>query len=358
MKHEQFLILRKRKFMELNKIVVGSEQVLAENQPEWSPLWNSWADALLANKNNIIRARSQFRECHPLRVYMPIGEAKRSKNKCRFALRYFGKNIAEIESQFNENTPPYLIFDDLKEDYLRNNRQRLGLQKMDKEFKHPWNSKKSKTIRDYFQNMNHPVPDEHMIESMILDEMEKSTSEKFEGTLRNIQPVKLFNKLRFQMKIPFAANKGIPKYSPKGGMIDILARIGSSQNTDLAVLELKKDDKNSYKKAIAQSIIYSIGVIYLLRDQRHEAKWWELFGFKRILPETITVHAVPTIPISIRDEFEKEKKSLGLEDGSLITIGQDQIKLGHIIFEQTENKRISVKEVGGMDNSIFEPNTR
>jgi len=341
--------------MGLNKIITEAESVLAENQDKWSPLWGRWADELLDSEDNIKAAKTNFRERPPLRIYMPIGEAKKSKKKCRFALRYFGKDVAEIETLFDGKTPPYLSFDDTKETHRRSNRKSFGMQMQEKSFKAPWDSKPSAEFRKFFKEMQRPDADEHMLESMVLDEMGKNTSDKFEGTLRYIQPVKLFGEVRFQMKIPFSANQGIPNYSTNGGGIDILARIGRSKDTNLAVLELKKEAKKAYKKAIAQSIIYSIGVIFLLRDKSNGSKWWKLFGFKRDLPKAITVGAVPTIPFSIREEFEKEKDFLGVQDGSLIKMGQDQIKIGHIFFEQTENNRIEIKDVGGIDNIVFNP---
>lgn len=341
--------------MELEKIITEAERVLAENQNNWSPLWGSWADALLDNAENIRAAKTNFRERPPLRIYMPIGKAKENKKKCRFALRYFGKDVAEIETHFDGKTPPYLLFDDTTENHKRNNRKSFGMQMQEKKFKAPWDSKPSAEFRKFFKDLQPPHTVEHMLESMVLDEMEKKTNEKFEGTLRHIQPVKLFNEVRFQMKVPFSANEGIPNYSINGGGIDILARIGSSQDTNLAVLELKNENKPAYKKAIAQSIIYSIGVISLLRDKNNGLKWWNLFGFKRALPETINIFAVPTIPFSIREEFEKEKTFLGVEDGTQIKIGQDQITLGHIFFEQTKNNRIEIKGVGGLDNIVYDP---
>jgi len=338
--------------MKLREIVSDSEQLLIENQGHWGPLWDSWADGLLKNEDKIYEARKKFHEWHPLRIYMPIGEAKKYKTQCRFAIRYFGKDIAEIESKFKD-MEPYLVFDDTKDDHRKSNRKSLGLTILNENFRHPWDSKPAKRFRTELKDKVHPTPDEHMLESMVLDEMEKKISDKFEGTLRNIQPVQLYNKLRFQMKVPFSANQGLPQYSKSGGGIDILARIGSGQDTSLAVLELKREDKSSYKKAIAQSVIYSIGLLYLLRDENMGKKWWKLFGFKRDLPESISIYSAATIPYSIRDEFKKERKDLEISDDTVINIGQDQIKLGYIFFDQTSKKRIEIKGTGGMDNIIF-----
>ncbi|MCK5685254.1 hypothetical protein KAJ27_14080 [bacterium] len=341
--------------MKLQDIVKKSEQSLKENQENWSSLWNGWADGLLKNEKDITNARKQYHEWHPLRIYMPIGEAKKSKTQCRFAIRYYGKDIAEIETKFKDMVP-YLIFDDVKtkNNHRRSNRNSLGLDMLDEKFRHPWDSKPSEKFRTILKNLELPARDEHMLESMVLDEMGKKVNDKFEGTLKNIQPVQLYGKLRFQMKIPFSANEGVPNYSKNCGGIDILARIGSGHNTNLAVLELKREDKNSYKKAIAQSIIYSIGLIYLLRDETMGPKWWKLFGFKRALPQSISIYAAATIPYSIRDEFKKERKDLNITDDTVINIGQDKIKLGHIFFDQTKNNRIDIKGVGGIDNIIFD----
>lgn len=70
-------------------------------------------------------------------------------------------------------------------------------------------SSEAKTFRSYFTcGINNQKDDEHKYESLILDEMELQNKSKFMGKMDGIQPVKLFNQMRFQMKVPLSANEG------------------------------------------------------------------------------------------------------------------------------------------------------
>ncbi len=338
--------------MIVDNLVSEAIETLEKNRSEWLPRWTGWANSLLDNQKDIQKARSKFRVRSPLRVYLPVSEAMKSKRRCFFSLRYFGNDVGAIEVDF-EVMKPKLYLDDRehKDNYRLRKRIDLGLLPQEGKRLYPWNSKPASDFRKHFDNLN-PSLYEHNLEAMILDEMENNYKEKFQGTLRNIQPVQLYKKFCFQMKIPFSANKGDPKYSGTGGGIDILARVGRGHGTDLAVLEIKMDKRESYKKALLQSIIYSVGLLQLLRQKNVGNMWWELFGYSRDLPESLTIHAAPVIPHTIRDEFHSELKNLGLKDDSVINVGEDEIRIGHIFFEPTSENGIIINDVGGFGGRL------
>lgn len=337
--------------MEISKIVNKTEAELKDNYNEWYKRWNGWAEKLhdKDQKKFISEARATFNERAPLRIYLPMGKAMESKNKCNFSIRYQGADIAQILVE-KEGKEPKLIISNQpngkNNNYLKNNREKFGIKEVDiVPGIHSWTGKTAKKFRSIFSMhaKNNSAENEHNFESLILDEMELKTKDKFNGTLQNIQPVELYGRLRFQMKVPLSGNNGIPKYSSSGGGIDILARVGNGSNTNLAIVELKKEGKGSYKKALAQAIMYSIGTIKILRDNKMGRPWWELFGFERTIPDVLKIFSLVMIPESLSDEYMKERNRLGLNQNSEIKIGSDIIQCGHIFFKMT-NGRIMVTE--------------
>lgn len=321
--------------MNANDIVKDTQKILSEYYEDWSPKWFSYAKGIKENNEMIPIARKLFNEWYPLRIYMPINQAI-DKKACLFSIRYMGKDIGHLKVGKDDRAKLSLM----SVDHAKRNREKMGLYIPSGEY--DWvDSSEAKTFRSHFTcGINNKKDDEHKYESLILDEMELQNRTKFMGKMDGVQPVKLFNQMRFQMKVPLSANEGRPKYSKFGGAIDILARIGKGRGTNPAVIELKKEGRASYKSAIAQSIIYSTCILALLRDKRMGDIWFEVFGYKRAIPTTINIHSIAMVPITSRNKYFEERKMLELDSENIIEAGQDFIKCGYIFFSKhTDDNR-------------------
>ena len=318
--------------MDIKEIVKNTEQCLIDNSSEWQDLFSGYADTIENKRKRIIQFRKTFNEWKPLRLHMSVNDIIKNANE--FSIRFMGNEVAKMV--IDENMKPFLKISHKKEIKLES-----GL--------YEWQSKEAKEFRNQFKSHIKLDSSESSLESLILDEMEKNSRDKFLGSLHNIQPVKIFDKLRFQMPTPLSAHTGSPEYKKgKWGNIDILSRIVKNGNTNLGIIELKKNDRKSstYKHAVAQSIIYSICIRYLLRANITGEKWWQLFGYKRKLPKELTLFSVAMIPENLSDFYNNEIEELKLKDiNNCINIEQDRIKCGYIFFERTKENRIQVKKM-------------
>lgn len=325
--------------MDIKELVKNTEQCLIENSSEWQDLFDGYADEIENKYNRIIQFRKTFHEWKPLRLHMSVNDIIKNANE--FSIRFMGNEVAKMV--IDDDMKPFLKISPQKE--IFNSKHLIKL----KSGSYEWQSKEAKDFRNQFKSHIQLDSSERSLESLILDKMEKNTRDKFLGSLHNIQPVKIFDKLRFQMPTPLSANTGSPEYKKgKWGNIDILSRIVKNGNTNLGIIELKKDDRKSstYKHAVAQSIIYSICIRYILRANKTGEKWWQFFGFKRNLPKELTIFSVVMIPENLSDLYNNEIDGLKLKDiNNCIDIEHDKIKCGYIFFEKTKENRIKVKDM-------------
>lgn len=324
--------------MDLKEIVKNTEQCLIDNSSEWQDLWDGYADTIENKCKRIIQFRKTFNEWKPLRIHMSVNDIINNDNK--FSIRFEGYEVAKMV--VDNDMKPFLKISSEKEGF---NRENYSIKLKSGEYE--WQSKEAKEFRNHFKSHIKLDSSERSLESLILDEMEKNIRrDKFLGSLHNIQQVKIFKKLRFQMPTPLSSNTGSPVY--RKGNIDILSRIKKNGNTHLGIIELKKDDRKSstYKHAVAQSIIYSICIRYILRVNKTGEKWWRLFGFDRKLPKELTIFSVAMIPENLSAFYNNEIDELKLKDiNNCINIEQDKIKCGYIFFEKTKENRIQVKDM-------------
>jgi hypothetical protein len=152
------------------------------------------------------------------------------KNSTEFSLRYHGADVAQIIVD-NIREPRLVLKEWTKKGETHHHsfekRKTFGVNISPGNYS--WDSAEAKEIRSDFKKYDEKFEksSEHQLESLIIDELEsKVKSSKFQGTLHNIRPVELADKIRFQMAVPLKGNDGVPTYPKKSrGNIDILARI-------------------------------------------------------------------------------------------------------------------------------------
>jgi len=168
-------------------------------------------------------------------------------------------------------------------------------------------------IRKHFQThgiLHESTPDirEHLLEATIIKEMERKTSSKFDGILGQIQPVRLYGRLPFQVPIPFSASEGRPVPCDRGGHIDILARRrGKDNRVRLSVWELKRPGQINH--AAFQSYIYAVVLRYMLRSTSGE-KWYRLFGYRGRVPPSLEVESVVLLSETMKHAYEAQVDTL------------------------------------------------
>jgi len=276
---------------------------------------NGWLDVCKKGEDKIHKAKKQFHQWHPLRVYVSVGKAK--SNTAVFSLRFFGQEVAELVVENNKDVKLRLskILSGNNQKYFKN----LAL----KQGEYSWNGKEAKMFRKFFKdlaaNPGEKIKvrgDEHRIESKFIEEMLKGRG-KFGRPDLEIQPVTLGG-CPLQFPVPFSANKG--KAEPGPGHIDILARRkGKDNKVRLSVWELKKP--KAYGKAAAQAYIYALQLLYILRSERGN-EWYKLFGFSRPVPKSLEIEAVVAITDDQRKHFDSDKEKFWKKE-----INDDFIKL-------------------------------
>jgi hypothetical protein len=172
-----------------------------------------------------------------------------------------------------------------------------------------WNSPEGARFRNHFISLENGTlekpkrkkgNEEHRLESKILTDFNKRSS--LEKALVGIQPVTLAG-IRFGMPTSVGASgtSEAPVYSKQnGGSIDILARKRARDGkVYLHVIELK-DKYESPVRVVKQAIQYAVFIRELLRSDSGE-DWWRLFGFKRKLPEKLSITAMSLMPAKDKD---------------------------------------------------------
>lgn len=340
------------------KVVEDSLSLLEKHKAEWETNWNKYADAVISNLDMLKERRAAFNERDPLRLYTTVNDLYRASAKSTyvFSLRFKGREVGLIKVPSRESGNKVMLsLHQGTKGAAAKLRRDLKLNFEVDEYE--WDSTVAAKFRKHLNDSKHTLKinedqSEKTFESFIIDEMQSSKKNKFVGSLSNIQPVRLGGKCRFQMIVPISANKTDQLEYKEGnnslGRIDVLARVvaegAPSNKARLTVLELKKDSKESYKTALAQSITYAVCLRAMLRSEVMGNKWWRVFGYKGKLPKELTLYAVAMVPESLKPEYLKECQKLGINTlHDQIHIGNDTIKCGYAFF-RIENNRVIVSD--------------
>jgi hypothetical protein len=287
-----------------------SESITQKVKDQWDNDKNikerlsGWLDACRKGKDKIRKAKKQFHQWHPLRVYVSVGKAK--SNTAVFSLRFLGQEVAELVVKTKDEVKL-----SLSDKHHMSNSKWFGASFL-KRGKYSWNGKEAKMFRKFFKDLatnSGKKPevrsDEHRIESKFIEEMLKGRG-KFGRSDLEIQPVTLGG-CPLQFPVPFSANKG--KVEPGPGHIDILARRkGKDNKVRLSVWELKKP--KAYGKAAAQAYIYATQLLLILRSDKGN-EWYKLFGFSGSIPKSLEIEAVVAITPDQEKRFDSEKEKFG-----------------------------------------------
>jgi hypothetical protein len=286
---------------------------------------DGWLIACKKGKDKISKAKKQFHQWHPLRVYVSVGKAK--SNTAVFSLRFFGQEVAELVVETNNEVKLRLSknHSEKNHEYFKN----LTL----KQDEYSWNGEEAKMFRKFFKDLaanSGEKPkvrsDEHRIESKFIEEMLKGRG-KFSRPDLEIQPITLGG-CPLQFPVPFSANTGRPV--AKTGHIDILARRKAEDNkTRLSVWELKK--QGAYKQAASQAYIYATQLLRILRSDKGN-EWYNLFGFSGTIPKSLEIEAVVAITDDQRKRFDSEKEKFWKNE-----INGDIIKLYAVYYREESN---------------------
>lgn len=303
--------------------VIDETRGLLTENPEWQARYRAYAEDIQANEGYIETVRSGFREWAPLMLYLNVSNAKRAKQHLIFELRYLGQTVAQLRYKTT------LLLDTAGYDAL--NQRDFGCTLSAHGV--PWDSSAAAAFRSFFKtreaqrNPDGKSNEEHRLESLLLGEFSKATGK----SLPFIQPVRVA-KLRFPMPTPIRASRHDQvKYSgPRGGGIDLFARMGKGKGTSLAILELKDENtaKEPPRDALKQAISYAVFIRELLRSEAGPA-WWRLFGFGGSIPDRLKLVAACVMPTGQYDD----ESFAGME----LAVGKDIIQLHYIYFTEHQN---------------------
>lgn len=318
--------LEEKKMFDERAKAVAAE--LDRNAAEWEANYARYAEALLANESKLKNNKTQFNEFKPLYLYSNVSDAMDSGT---YNLRYRGQGVADLKigrdgvlrlsmtaDHFKNNTLDFECDIDLRD----------GV---------PWHSAKATDFRKFFrdntQARRRKGKEEHRKESLLLTEFLKDDSDVKQ--LLRVQPVRLFDHVRFQLPTPLSASggKGFIYSSSKGGGIDILSRVGKGRGTRLCVMEVKKANTSAEPPAIVikQAITYAVFLWKLLRSEKAcGQKWYNIFGYKGTLPKRLTILAAAVMPPSDKTESGFEKHVIQLSD-------TDKLVLHTVFFEEKDN---------------------
>jgi len=302
------------------QLIAEARALIKENEKEWKPRYNEYAQKILENIPRIKKRKKNFREWAPLNVYMNIAEAAKAAPGA-FNLRYNGQSVADLKLKGGN-----LILN-VGRRYQENTKTHFGLEfKKSSEFH--WRSPEAAQFRKLFpKRAVCGKSPEHALESRLLDELEKTSKTSKDELLHYIQPVKIAKTVcRFQMPTPLKASgsAGLKYSGGKGGGIDLLARLGAGRRTSLCIMELKPKAEPPVK-VMSQALAYAVFIQELLASEGGPA-WFHIFGLKKTTPNpTLTVCGV--MPSGKMEELFQENADLETERGRLklryMNIGED-----------------------------------
>lgn len=301
------------------------DKIWKDNNATFRKSSKKWLNVIQAGEDAVGKARKQFHQWDPLRVYMSVGRSSAQDN-VEFSLRFAGQKVAELFIKERS------IVLKLKKGQSRINKQYFNGSVLP-DGKYSWNGKEARAFRAYFKEKNllhkgmPPVrSDEHRIESKFIQEMLKGST-KFGGVGLKIKPVMIAG-CPLQFPVPISANTGAPKNT--AGHIDILARRKiSSGKVILSVWELKKPSE--YKYAASQAYLYALALIKMIRSPQGDG-WYKAFGFKSSVPRQLDIEAVVAITADKESEFCRERAEITAS--TPFDISGDRIRLQSVIYEE------------------------
>ncbi len=292
-------------------------EYIANEVRQWLQKDNSWvkrfsdyADKICNMETTIKEIKKSFHKSPNLNLYTCISDIKNNKG---INIRYKGQCVGYIKKdgrlklQVNKENP--FDYNELNCD---------------------WDSPEATKFRKYFsQDIESKGQIEHRFESMLIEEFAKKSSKDKE--LCNIQPVRVYNQLAFQMTTALkASDKEIRMATnARAGGIDILSRVKHGVETNLCVIELKKDVLKDDKHADivrAQGLAYAVFLRELLRSSCGE-EWYKIFGYSGKIPEKLIINVCIAMP-----EGEYKPKV----EPKDIKIGNDILSFKSLFFETKE----------------------
>lgn len=296
-------------------------EYIANEVRQWLQKDNSWvkrfsdyAKDIKDENDTITEIKENFHKSPNLNLYTCISDIK---NK-RINIRYKGQSVGYIKKD-----------DKLKLQVNKTQKKRFNLEDklhLEEELNCDWDSPEATKFRKYFsQDIESKGQLEHRFESMLIEEFAKRNSKDKE--LCYIQPVRIYNELAFQMTTALKGSGG--EICMSTGHIDILARVKHGAETNLCVIELKKDALKDDKGADivrAQGLAYAVFLRELLRSSCGE-EWYKIFGYSGKIPEKLTINVCIAMP-------EGEYK-LKIEPKD-IKIGNDILSFKSLFFETKE----------------------
>lgn len=268
--------------------------------------FSEYAKDIKDEKDTITEIKESFHKSPNLNLYTRISDIK---NK-GINIRYKGESVGYIK----------------KDDKLKLLTVKKECFNWNKELNCDWDSPEATEFRKYFsQNIECNRQTEHNFESMLIEEFAKRSSK--DKKLCNIQPVRIYNGLAFQMATALKGSGG--EICMSTGHIDILARVKHGAETNLCVIELKKDALKDDKGADivrAQGLAYAVFLRELLRSSCGE-EWYKIFGYSGKIPEKLTINVCIAMP-----EGEYKPKA----EPKDIKIGNDTLIFKSLFFEAKE----------------------
>lgn len=304
-----------------------------ENKTQFEQALDDWLRAIEHSRSLLEKARAQFHQWDPLRVYVSVAKAQ-ARSRAIFSLRFFGQEVAELFASDDEVILRLRGHSKKNLDYFKCPGQ---------DGDYCWNGLEAKEFRRHFKGLASSskgmpgvrIP-EHRVESKFIQEMFKSFG-KFGVPDLRIRPVTI-GRCPLQFPVPISASGGDPKASK--GNIDILARrLGLGNRTRLSVWELKRPQ--AYDRAASQAYIYARTLLHILRDTKNGPKWYKVFGYKGQLPRSLELEAVVTITRDRESQFNREK--IELEKSTSFMFGGDRIQL-YAAYYREEGQGIRLEQ--------------
>ncbi len=321
------------------KIVRKAQELLIVNR-DWEKGFADYANKI-SEKTPMIKAnKKKINNPKRFNLYLYMNITRAIKGS-KFDLRYLGQSVAELN--FAKEKIELIISDENK----KNNKMYFGYETPTTNMS--WVGKNAIEFRRYFKENPERVKfnsenEEHRYESALLTELEEEKGGMKCKGLHNIQPVRIANIGRFQMKTPFKASGNIDKFEykfPYGGNIDILARVGPNheKGNKLCILEIKaSNSKSEAKNALSQGLVYATFIRELLKSSSGRL-WWNLFGYKGDIPKSLLLYVVCVMPSSnsTDDSFDYVGRIPFYDETG------DAIELHNIYFSEKDNKIIEAK---------------
>ncbi|GEM_PF-3869221 len=328
------------------KIIGDCEKILEEHWQEQVTKFNEYVNEVQKNKSGYQKLR--YRLPNAIIPCIPIRDAMNPN--ISFNFRYLDSKIAEITGM-DENYNPKLFFKNCAESLEKYGFDMKLITDLEKEYS--WHDPVSTSFRRHFkgqvkrdiENDTH-FNKEATIQTALWKLLKNSKKEK--GNLCNIQPVCMFNRFFEPPAFLSAANvttQGV--FSSKNpGNIDMISRIGTGKNSELAVIELKKEEATKPDKAILQAIVYAVCVKKLLFCNElgnKTDKWWKLYGYGQkvqgdfTVPKNFVMHAVVCMPY-----YDEIDKSFALTEPLCLGDGV-KLYLDYLYFDINDRNRISFR---------------